>query len=175
MQAPRREVRPFLLLEPAQLLQTTVAHDPIGLAHLDAAVGDQIPQLVASLVDFTIAVQNGRALERGNPQPIPLSVLNRRRRAARTWLVAIAAGKADAATAHTFATQWLPLLTGTGHDLAAAVAPGRNLVEFVRGSCTACLFAAPAENLLPHAKALHVLETTLAAHLGALLQHAPVR
>jgi hypothetical protein len=120
-------------------------------------------------------MQNGRALERGNPQPIPLSVLNRRRRAARTWFVAIAAGKADAATAHTFATQWLPLLTGTGPDLAAAVTPGRGLVEFVRGACTACLFADPAENLLPHAKALYVLETTLATHLAALLQHAPTR
>ena len=171
----QREVRPFLRLEPARELHATVVHDAIGLARLDAALGDQIPQLARSLVDYTIALQNGRALERGNPQPIQLSVLNRRRRAARSWLVAIAAGKAEAATAHAFATQWLPMLTGTGPDLAAAVQPGRRLVEFVRGACTACLFDAPAENLLTHAKALHVLETTLAAHLGALLQQAPQR
>ncbi|MBL8754405.1 MAG: hypothetical protein JNK15_13970 [Planctomycetes bacterium] len=162
-----REVRPFLLLAPAP---AAPVHEPAGLARLDQALGDQIPQLVRSLVDYTIARQNGRALERGNPQPIPLSVLNRRRRAARSWLVAIAAGLADPATAHTFAAQWLPLLTGTGPDLAAAVAPGRDLVEFVRGACTACIFDAPCASLLPHAKALHVLEATLATHLGALVR-----
>lgn len=169
-----REVRPFLLLQPARLPLKETKADATGLARLDAAVSPTIPQVVGSLVDFTIALQNRRALERGPVQPIQLSVLNRRRRAARSWLVAIVQGKTDAATRHAVATQWLPLLTGTGPDLARAQRSGRALVEFVRGALTACIFDEPSENLLDHAKALHVLESTLAAHLAGLQQAARV-
>lgn len=168
----QREVRPFLLLEPARLPLKAPAFDAAGLELLDAVVAPAIPHLVRSVVDYTIALQNRRALEQGNPQPIQLSVLNRRRRAARAWLLAIAAGQCDGATRHAAATQWLPLLTGTGPEFAKTAAPARRLIEFVRGACTACIFDAPAENLLPHAKALHVLESTLAAHLAAVLQTA---
>jgi hypothetical protein len=169
-QPVRREPRPFLFLEPARLPLREASVDPTGQQRLEAAVLPQIPQLVRSLVDFTIARQNRRAQQRGRPQPIPMSVLNRRRRAARTWLLAIAAGQCDGATRHAVATQWLPMLCGTGPDLAEVARPGRVLVEFLRGALTACLFDAPTENLLPAARALHVLETTLATHLAALLQ-----
>lgn len=165
-----REVRPFLYLEPARLPLANVPVDTIGLARLDASVSPSIPQLVRSLVDFTIALQNRRALESGNVQPIQLSVLNRRRRAARSWLLAIVGGKSDAATRHAVATQWVPVLTGTGPELARAAASGRALIEFVRGAITACVFDEPSENLLDHAKALHVLESTLAAHLAGVLE-----
>lgn len=168
----QREVRPFLLLEPSRLPLPPIELDPIGKERLERIVATEIPHLVRSIVDYTIALQNRRALEQGNPQPIQLSVLNRRRRAARAWLVAIGAGKSDGATRHAVSTQWLPMLTGTGPDLAAAARPGRRLFEFVRGAITACIFDAPAENLLHHAKALHVLETTLSAHLAGLLEHA---
>lgn len=163
---------PLLYLKPARLPLRDVAVDKIGLDRLDVAMSPSIPHLVRSLVDFTIELQNRRALERGNAQPIQLSVLNRRRRAARAWLLSIAGGKADGATRHAAATQWIPLLTGSGPDLANAVRPGRALIEFVRGAITACVFDEPAASLLPHARALHVLEVTLAAHLAALQQNA---
>lgn len=170
--AAQREVRPFLFLEPARLPLKETTADPIGRLRLEASVAPSIPHLVRSLIDFTIARQNRRALERGHVQPIQMSVLNRRRRAARSWLLAIVAGKADAATRHAVATQWIPVLTGTGPELARAATAGRVLVEFVRGALTACVFDEPCDNLLEHAKALHVLESTLAAHLAGLQQVA---
>jgi hypothetical protein len=170
--AAQREVRPFLLLEPARLPLKETAVDATGLAELERAVTPSIPALVRSLVDFTIARQNRRALEHGRVQPIQLAVLNRRRRAARSWLLAIATGKVDAATRHAVATQWLPLLAGTGSELARIGGAGRVLLEFVRGALTACVFDEPRESLLDQAKALHVLESTLAAHLAGVLEAA---
>jgi hypothetical protein len=164
----RREVRPFLYLEPTRAPVQAAPADPVGAALLEQAIAPCIPQLVRSLVDFTIARQNRRALERGPVQPIQLSVLNRRRRAARSWLNTIAAGKTDGAVRHSVATLWMPLLTASGPDLRASSRYGRAIVEFVRGALTACVFDEPSEHLLPHARALHVLETTLAAHLAAL-------
>jgi hypothetical protein len=169
---PVKEPRPFLYLEPARLPLPKSEHDPKGLERLEAAVAPAIPALVRSLVDFTIARQNKKAQARGNPQPIGLSVLNRRRRAARTWLLAIVAGRTDGATRHAVATQWLPLLCGSGPDLGGIAAPGRVLVEFLRGAMTACIFDRATENLLDDARALFVLESTLAAHLAGLQQVA---
>jgi hypothetical protein len=170
--APQREVRPFLYLEPARLPLKDARVDVAAIGWLEQAAAPWIPQLVRSLVDFTIARQNRRALERGPVQPIQLSVLNRRRRAARSWLNAIVAGKTDAATRHAVATQWLPLLTATGPDLRASARFSRAIVEFVRGAITACVFDEPDDCLLPHARALHVLESALAAHLAAVHQAA---
>ena len=167
-----REPRPFLYLEPARLPCREDSVDAVGRRNLEAAAADTVPLLVRSLVDYTIARQNRRALERGNPQPIQLSVLNRRRRAARSWILAILQGKVDGATQHAVATQWIPTLTGTGPDLRRASGPGRTLVEFVRGAITACLFDEPAANLLPLAKALFALETVLSVHLAAIVQTA---
>lgn len=168
-----REVRPFLFLDPAPA--TTIVIEPAVRARLDRIANEQIPQLVRSLVDYTIALQNRRALERGNPQPIQLSVLNRRRRAARSWLVAILAGATDTATLQAVTGQWLPTLCAAGLVPTGVQRAGRRLVEFVRGALTACVFDEAADNLLPHAKAEHVIEATLQAHLGALLRAtAPV-
>ena len=169
-----REVQPFAFLEAARLPLRAGPPDVFGQAWLAEQVSPSIPQLVRSLVDYTIERQNRRAIERGNAQPIQLSVLNRRRRAARTWLLAILDGKVDAATRHAVATQWLPVLCGIGPDFAAIVQPGRQLIEFLRGAVTACIFGEPAANLLPHSRALHLLESTLSAHLAALQQIARV-
>ncbi len=169
-----REVQPFAFLEPARLPLRASTPDTDGQRWLADKVSPAIPQLVRSLVDHTIERQNRRAIERGNPQPIQVSVLNRRRRAARTWLLAILDGKTDAATRHAVATQWLPVLCGTGPDLARVAHPGRVLIEFLRGAITACIFDEATPNLLPHARALHTLESTLAVHLAALLQGARI-
>lgn len=165
-----REVRPFLFLEPAPLPLRKNLIDAVAAAHLHAAVEGSLPMLVRALIDLTIERHNRRAQLRGLRQPIPVSVLNRRRRAARSWLLAVIAGKVDAATRHAVATQWLPLLCGTGPDPRLAARPTRVLIEFVRGAITACIFDQPAANLLPEAKALHALETTLSVHLAAVLQ-----
>lgn len=167
-----REPRPFLYLEPARLPLRVEPSFTQNVRYLETAAGHSVPSLVRALVDFTIALQNKRALERGNPQPISVSVLNRRRRAARSWILAVLAGKVDAATCHAVASQWVPTLTGTGPDFGKATAPARTLIEFLRGGVTACIFDEPAADLLPHAKALHVLETTLSVHLAAVLQQA---
>ncbi|HZN37618.1 MAG TPA: hypothetical protein VFD82_02380 [Planctomycetota bacterium] len=168
-----REPRPFLYLEPAPLVPGE-AVDPVGCEILDARVMPSVPALVASLVDYTIERQYRRELERGNPQPIQLSVLNRRRRSARAWILAILGGNVDQPTLHALATQWIPMLAGSGPDLEHVARPGRELTEFVRGAITACIFDEPAENLLPHARALHALESTLALHLAAI-QHVASR
>jgi hypothetical protein len=148
-----REVRPFLFLDPAPApVHVTIA--PATRERLERIAVAEIPQLVRSIVDYTIALQNRRALERGNPQPISLAVLNRRRRAARSWLLAILSGATDAATLHTVTA--------------------RRLVEFVRGALAACLYDEAADNLLPQAKAQHVVETTLSCHLAAILRASAV-
>ncbi|MCC7396311.1 MAG: hypothetical protein IT455_04525 [Planctomycetes bacterium] len=167
-----REPRPFLHLEPARLPVRDSEPDTIGLARLDAAAAPSIPALVRSLVDHTIARQNRRGFEVGNPQPIQVSVLNRRRRAARSWLLAILAGKVDGATRHAVASQWLPVLTGSGPELGRLAHPARQLIEFLRGAITACIFDEARDNLLTDARALHVLEATLAVHLAAVQQTA---
>lgn len=166
----RREGRPFLFLDPAPAVQPPVVLDPIGLDWLHGEVADQAPTLARSLVNFSIELQNRSMLERGNRQPIQLSVLNRRRRVARAWVNAVLAGSVDPTTLHAFATQWLPVLCGTGPDARPAPALGRKFVEFLRGAITAHLFAAPADNLLPAARALFALETILASHLAAVLR-----
>ncbi|MCA8973238.1 MAG: hypothetical protein KDC98_00885 [Planctomycetes bacterium] len=166
-----REPRPFLFLEPRPAT-SEVTFTAGDIALLDELTCDSVAGFTRSLVNHTIAMQNRRALEHGNVQPIQVSVLNRRRRAARAWILAILAGRVDAGTLHAAATQWLPTLAASGPDLARSVAPATRLIEFVCGAVTARIFAAPAANLLPHARALHLLETTLASHLGAVREAA---
>lgn len=169
-----REPRPFLYLKPARLPFCSDTIDADGCEHLQATVLPSVPALVRSLVDYTIERQNRRALERGNPQAIQVSVLNRRRRAARSWILAILGGKVDGASRHAVATQWIPMLTGTGPNLEHMARPAHVLIEFLRGAITACLFDEVAANLLPHTRALHVLETTLSVHLATIQQQARV-
>ena len=161
----RREPRPFLYLEPAQV----GAVDPVGSDGLARALEPRVPHVVRGLVDFTIARHNARA---ARPRPIQLSVLNRRRRAARLWTLAIARGDADASTCRQVATHWLPLLCAAGPDRSGLADAVRSLVEYVRGAVTALVFDEPSESLASQARALHALEATLSAHLGAALEHA---
>jgi len=164
-----REPRPFLYLKPAVAAPAEPV-DARGVEQLQLAFEPRLPHVVRSIVNQTIARHNARSLR---PQPIQLSVLNRRRRAARSWMLAISEGRADGATCHQAATQWLPLLCGTGPDRTGLELPARQLIEFVRGAITACIFDEACDSLLPHARALHVLESTLAAHLAAVLAACP--
>lgn len=161
----RREPRPFLYLEPAQV----GAVDPVGSDGLARALEPRVPHVVRGLVDFTIARHNARA---ARPRPIQLSVLNRRRRAARLWTLAIARGDAAASTCRQVATHWLPLLCAVGPDRSGLADAVRSLVEYVRGAVTALVFDEPSDSLASQARALHALEATLSAHLGAALEHA---
>lgn len=164
-----REPRPFLYLKAKSLPIKADEVDAASIAELHTCVEPQISQIVRGLVDFTMARDNQRTRR---TQPIPMSVLNRRRRAARSWVLAVAEGRFDAVTLHSVSTQWLPLLCGTGPNLAKLAEPAVDLIEFVRGAATACIFDEVTPNLLPHARALHALETTLSAHLAAAQQTA---
>jgi hypothetical protein len=165
--APRREPRAFSYLTPRLVTAVPPAIDLGGKAVLAARVNDYVPALVRALVDHTIALQNRRGLESGNRQPIQLSVLNRRRRAARAWVQAVLSGAVDQPTQHAVATQWLPMLAGHGRDPEVVLRTVRSCFEFLRGALVGVLFDEPAENLLGHARALNVLETVLAVHLAA--------
>jgi hypothetical protein len=166
VQSPR-EVRPFSFLEPARPSGRLPELDLQGCERLAEALTDSIPMLVRSLVDWSIARQRRDRWSQASAQPIQLAVLNRRRRAARAWCNAIAEARVDEAVQHAVAQQWLPILCGSG-TAGADFAAGRSFVEFVRGLATACLFDAPKASLLGEARGLHVLETVLAVHLGAL-------
>ena len=96
------------------------------------------------------------------------SALNRRRRAARLWIVAILSGHCGAATTQAVARSWLRQLAGTGPDPRLAVASGRRFIEYLRGAITIHLFASSAPNLIPHARALCALEGVLSVHLHAI-------
>lgn len=170
--APTREPRAFSYLTPRLVLTVPPPIDPVGRELLEEFAGASVPALVRALVDHTIALQNRRGLETGNRQPIQLSVLNRRRRAARAWLQAVLAGSVDPSALHAVGTQWLPTLAGNGLDREVVLRAARSCAEFVRGAVTACIFESPSESLLGHARALHVLETVLAAHLAAVHEAA---
>ncbi|MFK7743160.1 MAG: hypothetical protein AB8H80_22790 [Planctomycetota bacterium] len=162
-----REPRPFLYLKPAALPLVHHEYDAAGVARLQQSADADIPHIVRSIVDYTIASQNERSRR---AQPIPMSVLNRRRRAARSWLRAILEARCDAATRHAVATQWLPILCGTGPDRQQLAPLAAALCEFVRGVVTASVFVEPKANLLGDARALHALESTLSVHLAAVGQ-----
>lgn len=166
--APTREPRPFSFLVPRLVLTEPPAVDAGGRAFLAAKTAEFVPALVRALVNHTIEAQNRRARERGTPQPIQLSVLNRRRRCARSWLQAVIHGVVDLPTLHAVATQWLPMLAGHGPDAPTMLRTARSCIEFVRGALTGLIFDQAADNLLGHARAQHALETVLAAHLAAV-------
>jgi hypothetical protein len=165
--ALRREPRAFSFLKARRITTSPPEIDIGGKAILAARVHECIPALARALVDQSIAAHNERGRERGLRQPIQLSVLNRRRRAARAWVQSVVSAAVDAPTLHAVATQWLPMLTGHGQDREVVVRTVRASIEFLRGAITGVLFDEPADNLLGHARALHVLETVLSAHLAA--------
>lgn len=166
--APLRERRPFLWLEAIDMPRRLPPSAQDGLELLAELLMDEVGSLVRSLVNHTVAAQNEQRRREGRREGVTLSVLNRRRRAAGSWIVTILRGQVDRTTLHTVAHSWLPQLCGTGPDIRNANQPARRYVEFLRGLMTAHVMRRVAENLVPEAKALHALETILAIHLGAL-------
>jgi hypothetical protein len=166
--APLRERRPFLWLEAIDVPRRLPPSAQDGLPLLAELLMDEIGSLVRSLVNHTVAAQNEQRRREGRAEGVTLSVLNRRRRAARSWIVTILRGQVDRATLHAVAHSWLPQLCGTGPSIRNASQPARRYVEFLRGLMTAHVMRRVAENLVPEARALHALETILAIHLGAL-------
>jgi hypothetical protein len=164
-----QEARPFLHLAPRTAGPRPQPVDADGLALLERLVAPETAALVRSLVGYSLARSHRRGLESAENGALPISVLNRRRRAARAWIVAILGGRTDRATLHTLAHAWAPQLAGSGPELGACVASGRACVEFLRGAMTGLVFAEPADNLVPQARALHALETVLGMHLGAIV------
>lgn len=165
---PVRERRPFLFLNTVAVPRALPESAAAGIHVLNARVDGEIATLVRSLVNHTVSVQNDAHRRQGRPVGVSLSVLNRRRRAARAWIVTILRGQVDRATLHAVAHSWLPQLCGTGPRVADAMEPARGYFEFLRGLITAHILSEPAANLLPEAKALHALESVLGIHLQAM-------
>jgi hypothetical protein len=139
-----------------------------GLEELEFRIGDDVQIVVRSLVNFTISREITRQRAAGRAVGVAHGVLNRRRRSAREWILAILAGKVDEATLHALTHTWIPQLAGTGPDVGAVVSAGMEFVVFVRGAMSALVMGEFAENLVPHAKALTALETVLSLHHRAL-------
>ena len=86
-----------------------------GLEALEEQVGDAVQVAARTLVHHTISEQIEQQRAAGKiSQGIALSVLNRRRRSARAWIVAILQGKVDLGTLHALTHAWIPQLAGTG-------------------------------------------------------------
>lgn len=169
---PPREPRPFLRLEAIDVPRKLPPSARQGLPLLAGLLMDDVAALVRSLVNHTVAVQNEERRRRGRPEGVTLSVLNRRRRAARSWILTILAGQVDRGSLHAITRSWLPQLCGTGPGIRNAVEPAARYVEFLRGLMTGLVVRRVAENLVPEAKALHALETVLGIHLGAMEEAA---
>jgi len=165
---PQRERRPFLWLEAVDVPPELPPSAAAGLELLAELMMDEVGALVRSLVNHTVAAQNERRRREGRALGVSVSVLNRRRRAARSWIVAILRGQVDRATLHDVAHSWVPQLCGTGPNIRNANRPARRYFEFLRGLMTAHVMRRVADNLVPEAKALHALETILGIHLRAL-------
>ena len=163
-----KEPRPFLYLDPRPVPSSSSESPREGVDELAHRVLDEVPALVRALVNHTIAQQNRDSLRSGRAQPIPISVLNRRRRSARAWIVAILGGRTDRATLHALTHTWIPQLAGTGPEIRQSARTGYLCMEFLRGAITANIFGGPANNLVPAAKALYALDNVLGVHLQAL-------
>ncbi len=159
-----RVPRPFSWLQPAHSLSSTALR---GLGDLRELTADSAALLTRGLVEFSL--HDGRTLnlvaQRRSPS---VSVLNRRRRAARLWIIAILNGQCDEETTRAVTRSWLRQLAGTGPDPKLAVDAGRRFLEYLRGAFTALLFDSSAPNLVPQARALSALEGVLAVHLHAI-------
>jgi hypothetical protein len=163
-----KERRPFLKLSPLLVPREVPEELAPGLEELEHRVGDDVQIVVRSLVNFTVSRQIVAQRAAGRAVGVPHGVLNRRRRSAREWILAIVAGHVDESTLHSLTHTWIPQLAGTGPDVAAAIAPGAEMIEFVRGAISALVMNDFAANLVPHAKALNALETVLSLHLRGL-------
>ena len=166
--AARPEPRPFIFLTPSSREPELTAEIHIGIAELMRRVEPHVTMLMRGLVEFSLAGARAHGDAIGRRRELPLSVRNRRRRAARLWINAILAGRTDAATQDALTGLWLPQLAGTGPERAQAVAAGKRFVEYLRGGIVSVLFDRPENNLVTEAYALTALETILAVHLRAI-------
>ncbi len=166
--APARERRPFLFVDAIDVPRRLPSSAQDGVRLLARLLMHEVGTLVRSLVNYTVACQNEERRREGRPQGVSLSILNRRRRAARSWVLTILKGHVDRSTLHTVVHSWLPQLCGTGPGIRDARAPARRYVEFLRGLMTSHVMGRVAANLVPEAKALHALETILGIHVRAL-------
>lgn len=163
-----KERRPFLKLSPLLVPREIPEEMAPGLEELENRVGDDVQIVVRALVNFTVSRQIVAQRAAGRAVGVSHGVLNRRRRSAREWILAIVAGRVDESTLRSLTHTWIPQLTGTGPDVVAAIEMGVELIEFVRGAVSALVMTELAESLVPHAKALNALETVLSLHLRAL-------
>ncbi len=164
------ELIPFQWLAPQEVPSILGADISAGLDDLEFFVGAHVQVLVRALVNYTLAWDQAVARQQGRQPAVGVEVLNRRRRVARSWLLAILGGKVQRETLEDLQGQWLPQLraqlrTTAAGDAGQSAIPCRNLVEFLRGAISALIMEQPADNLLPQAKALYSLETILAIHL----------
>ncbi len=137
-----------------------------GLAYLQLLAADDDVLIARCLVQFSLEARAPRGVP---PTRLPgVSVLNRRRRAARLWVNAILAGDLSRETLRSLTHVWLPQLAGTGPEPRRAAWHGRRSIEFLRGAFSASVMAGPRANLIRYAKALHALEAVLAGHLLAI-------
>lgn len=156
----------FPWLRPLPQAVALTAEVEQGLGYLQLLAGDDDVLAARSLVHFSFGLRTpeGSLFVR----PPSISVLNRRRRAARLWINAVLAGDVSRECLRNLTTVWLPQLAGTGPDARRAARHGRTLVEFIRGTLTASVMESTQPNLLRHAKALHALDAVLAGHLLAI-------
>jgi len=160
----RRELRPFVWLESSPITEVLPADAAAGLPELEAYLGQQVPLLMRSLVDFTLVDSQDRTSRRA----VSASVRNRRRRCAGLWIHAILAGSVEPGMLESLVHTWGPQLAGTGPLPARALRKTKNCLEFLRGAMTGMICSLPEANLVPQAKAIHCLETVLAIHLRAI-------
>jgi hypothetical protein len=153
-------------LRPQRASLTATAEVEQGLGYLQLLAAEDDVALSRALVQFSFWLRpESPPILRRAPS---ISVINRRRRAARLWINAILAGDLTRDTLRALTHTWLPQLAGTGPEPRKAAVMGRRMVEFLRGAITASVMEWPDANLLRHAKALHALDAVLAGHLLAI-------
>ncbi len=160
----RREARPFVWLEPAQIPESLPSSAAAGLPELQAYLGTEVQLLMRNLVDFSLV----SSVDRTRSLAPSASVLNRRRRSAGLWINAILAGNIDKSTLHSLIHTWGPQLAGSGPDRELTLRQTGAFVEYLRGAMTGMICSQPEANLVPQAWAIHCLETVLAIHLRVL-------
>ncbi len=163
-----RERHPFFKLAPLIIPREIPAEIGPGLMELEERVGDDVQIVVRSLVNFTVGRQITEQRRIGREVGVPHGVLNRRRRSAREWIIALLGGKIDLATLHSLTHSWIPQLSGTGPEVREALEIGEDMIEFVHGAISAVVMTDLGENPVPHARALQALETVLGIYLRAL-------
>ncbi len=157
-----RTPQPFHRLTPVGLVGELPGDVVADLSYLQFLAGDADAAIATALVGFSLRDARERC------RAPSISVLNRRRRAARLWVNAVLKGDVSGPTVKNLIRSWIPQLAGTGPDVSKAARIGGELVEYLRGAFSAEVFGTPDADLLRKARALHALEFVLGAHLAAI-------